>query len=133
MVVLFCLNGRCYCHFGRCFICYSILQLLYWLMLLPCGRWNHHLLLYCIIVLADVIAMWQMEKPLHWCFIYLMADVIATAGCECFPPGRCHSQGADGRVIFILISVLRCYAEPHPIYEADGTCLCSCLGMDCLP
>ena len=32
-----------------------------------------------------------------------------------------------------LVSVLRCYAEPHPIYEADGTCLCFYLGMDCLP
>ena len=59
------------------FLCYSILQLFYWLMLLPCGRWYHHLLLYCFKVLADVIAMWQMEKPLDWCYIYVMADVIA--------------------------------------------------------
>ena len=63
--------------FGRYFICYSILQLLYWLMLLPCGRWYHRMFLYCFKVLADVIAMWQMEKPLYWCFIYVMTDVIA--------------------------------------------------------
>ena len=43
------------------FICYSILQLLYWLMLLPCCRWYHHLFLYCFKVLTDVIAQWQME------------------------------------------------------------------------
>ena len=30
--------------------------------------------LYCFKVLADVIAMWQMEKPLYWCFISVMAD-----------------------------------------------------------
>ena len=35
--------------------------------------------------------------------------------------------------VFILVSVLRCYAEPHTICEADGISLCSCSGMDCLP
>ena len=34
---------------------------------------------------------------------------------------------------FNVIWVLRCYAEPHPKYVADGTCLHSCLGMDYLP
>ena len=29
-----------------------------WQMLLPCGRWNSH---YRVGVLADFIAMWQME------------------------------------------------------------------------
>ena len=36
-----------------------------------------------------------------------------------------------GRIILVL--VLRCYAEAHPIYEADGTFLCFCLGIDYLP
>ena len=31
--------------------------------------------------------------------------------------------------VFILVYILGCYAELHPIYEADGTCLSSCLGM----
>ena len=35
--------------------------------------------------------------------------------------------------VLILVSVLRCYAEPHPICEADGICLCSYSEMDCLP
>ena len=51
-------------------------------MLLPCVRWYHHLFLYCFKVLADVIAMWQMEKPLYWCFIYVMADAIAQSQME---------------------------------------------------
>ena len=32
-----------------------------------------------------------------------------------------------------LVLVPSCYAEPHPICEADGTCLCFCLGMGYLP
>ena len=43
---------------------------LYWQMLLPSGRWNSHL----VIVLADVIAKWQMEWPLQG---GVLADVIA--------------------------------------------------------
>ena len=35
-----------------------------------------------LFVMAGVIAQWQMEWPLQ--------------GCECFPPGRFSSQGADG-------------------------------------
>ena len=35
-----------------------------------------------VLVMADVIAQCQMEWPLQ--------------GCECIPPGRCCSQGADG-------------------------------------
>ena len=31
---------------------------------------------------------------------------------------------------FILSLVLRCLAEPHPKYVADGICLCFYLGMD---
>ena len=45
--------------------------------------------------------------------------------------GRCYSQVADG------IATGQCLSfnsdvcvKPHPIYEADGICLCSCLGMD---
>ena len=34
-----------------------------WLILLPCGRWNSHYLF--LFVMADVIALWQMEWPLQ--------------------------------------------------------------------
>ena len=34
---------------------------------------------------------------------------------------------------FILILVLWCWVEPHPICESDGICLCFCSGMDCWP
>ena len=58
--------------------CYSILQLLNWLMLLPSGRCNSHMLLFVLnVIWADVIALWQMEWPLYWCFVYVMADVIS--------------------------------------------------------
>ena len=94
--------GRCYCqevdifllfyewqmllpfYYGRCLYHYSILQLLYWLMLLPSGRWNGHILLLFVVgqmlspcgrwnshtfilcvVMAEVIAQWQMEWPLQ--------------------------------------------------------------------
>ena len=46
-------------------------------MLLPCGRCYHHLLLCYCKIMAGVMAMWQMEKPLTWSYIYVMADVIA--------------------------------------------------------
>ena len=98
---------------------YSILQLLCWLMLLPSGRWNGHTFILCV-VMANVVARWQMEWPLQGVSASLLVDVI--------PRGK---DGYIGRIT--LISVLRCYAEPHSIYEADGTCLCFYLGMDCLP
>ena len=71
-------------------------------MLLPSDRWNSHILLllfcngrcYCpvadgkdthfllFVVMAGVIAQWQMEWPLQ--------------GGSDLSPGRCYSQGADG-------------------------------------
>ena len=51
--------------------------------------------------------------------VTVLADVIAMSG-------RLNSHWAN----FISVSVLDCCTEPHSIYEADGTCLCSCLGMD---
>ena len=49
-------------------------NMLYWLMLLPSGRWNSHILL-LLFVMADVIAQWQVEKP--QLLIYVMAGLIA--------------------------------------------------------
>ena len=43
------------------------------------------------------------------------------------PLGRCYSPGS----MIILILVLGCYTEPHPIYVADGIYQHFCLGMDC--
>ena len=50
-----------------------------WQMLLPFFYFGRFLMLQytATVLLADVIAMWQMEKPLDWCYIYVMADVIA--------------------------------------------------------
>ena len=45
-----------------------------------------------------------------------VADVIAMVACW-----------NGHRVTLILIQML--YVGPHPIYEADGICLCSYLGM----
>ena len=57
-------------------------------------------------VLADVIAKWLMlNPPMGVC-------------------GRCY-----GHWVNVLILILMLYLRPHPIYEADGTCLCFCLGM----
>ena len=39
----------------------------------------------------------------------------------------------QGNFVFISALVLNCCTEPHPICGADGTCLCSCLGMDYWP
>ena len=67
-----------------------------WLMLLPSGRWNSHILLicfhccmgrcycpvadgmatFCIFVMADVIAQWQMEWPLQGVTVSLLVDVV---------------------------------------------------------
>ena len=90
-----------------------------WLVLLQSGRWNSHIL-FVICYKADVIALWQVEWPLQGDSVFLLVDVI--------PRGQMDFMGR-----FTLVSVLRCYAEPHPIYEADYTCLCFCLGMHSLP
>ena len=51
--------------------------------------------------------------------------------------GRCYNQvgrwNSHGVCFSMLILVLRCYAEPHPRYVANGTCLCFCSGMDYWP
>ena len=94
--------GRCYCQeVGGCplvlladviangmwqmFLPLQCIATIDWLMLLPSGRWNSHILLicflccmgrcycpvadgmatFCIFVMADVIAQWQMEWPLQ--------------------------------------------------------------------
>ena len=53
-----------------------ILWLLVWLMLLPCVSVVDVITTNWCIVLADVIAKWQMEKPLQGGCV--MADVIAS-------------------------------------------------------
>ena len=77
--------------------------------------------------LADVVA----NLCITIGVIRLRADVIALIGC-----GRCYSHVTDVITtgwIFISTLVLSCSTEPHPIYEAGGICLYSCLGMDCSP
>ena len=41
--------------------------------------------------------------------------------------GRCSSHWV---ICFILVLVLDCCTESHPICGAHGTCLCSSLGVD---
>ena len=104
--------GWCYCHVADVITTVVVILICCWQMLLPCGRWKSHF--FCE---AGVIAQWQMERPLQ---------SVSSPGLMLFPEGRWQGN-------FISVWVLRCYAEPHPICEADGICLCSYLGMDCLP
>ena len=55
------------------------------------------------LIMADVIARWQMLQPL---FIYVMADLVT----------RLADGIAIGSIFCMLILVLRCYTEPHPSY-----------------
>ena len=73
-----------------------------WLMLLPSGRLNSHMLLVCYqcymgrcyCPVADGMAtICILCDGRCYCPV---ADGMATVGCECFHPGRCCSQGADG-------------------------------------
>ena len=34
---------------------------------------------------------------------------------------------------FISVFIMDCCTQPHPICDADGTCLCFCFGIDYLP
>ena len=58
-----------------------------------------------VLIMADVIAMWQIEYPLGELMLLCLADVIATGW-------------------ITLTLVLSCSTEPHPICVADGICLC---------
>ena len=73
------------------------------------------------LVVAGVIARWQMEQPLGELYCFWLVDVIAMWQ-MLLPLGG-----------FILTLVLCCSTEPHPIYEAGCICLYFCLGMDCSP
>ena len=64
-------------------------------------------------MLAHVIAWWLMECP-PWVW---MADVIAKVADEI------------ATWVSVLVLILLFCVGPHPIYEADGICLCFCLGM----
>ena len=57
----------------------------------------------------------------------LVTDGMPTMGVD----GRCYSQGGRWISLWVNISVsiLLFCVGPHPIYEADGICLCFCLGM----
>ena len=73
-----------------------------------------------VIATVNTVHVWQMLLP-RW----LM---------ECQPWvwfGRCYSQSGrwNDHWVNVLISILMFYVGPHPICEADGTCLCSYLGM----
>ena len=70
-----------------------------------------------MICVADVIAMVAEGIAYHGgCGLW--SDVITIGG------------RWKGHFVFISDLVLDYCTEPHPICGADGTCLCSCLGMD---
>ena len=101
LLPLMVLLGWCYCHIDN--IVWLVL-LPEWLMLLP-----HN----CSSCLAGIVA--------------IVVDVKSTHGCI----GRCYSQGGIWNSPWdnVLILILMFCVGPHPICEADGTCLYSCLGM----
>ena len=74
-----------------------------------------------LLPVADVIATCSRLMLLPWWLMLYppmgdVADVIAMVACW-----------NGHKVTLILIQML--YVGPHPIYEADGICLCSYLGM----
>ena len=77
---------------------------------------------------------WLMLLPFDMCCCDCVADGIAyQGGCGLWSDvitigGRWNSHRVT---LFMSALVLDCCTEPHPICGADGTCLCSCLGMDC--
>ena len=93
-----------------------------WLMLLP--LWFVRLML-----LPYVQCSWLMLLPVHvWLMLLpwwlmlnppmgVLADIIAKVAWW------------NSHWVNFLILILMFCVSPHPIYEADGTCLCSCLGM----
>ena len=78
----------------------------------------------CCVVLRLMLLpfLWLMLLPLQCWLMSLSGGLILS------PPmgvcGRCY-----GHWVNVLILILMLYLRPHPIYEADGTCLCFCLGM----
>ena len=57
----------------------------------------------------------------------LVADGMPTMDVD----GRCYSQGCRwiGHWVNVSVLILMFCVGPLPICEADGTCLCFCLGM----
>ena len=96
------LIGRCYCHVAD--VVATNCVLLIWQMLLPSSWCCYHY--YVVLFLADVFACRQMELP--------------TMGVD----GRWNSHWVNTLVLILMFRV-----GPHPICEADGTCLCFYLGM----
>ena len=86
-----------------------------------------------------IICVWQMLLPGGCCCCHLhfivhvgrcyclVADGMPTIGVD----GRCYSQGGrwNSHWVKVLVLMLLFCVEPHPLYEADGICLCFCLGM----
>ena len=93
------------------------------------------------VIVWQMLPMWLMVLPFDMIDVICVADVIAKmadgiahqGGCGLWSDvitigGRWNSHRVT---LFMSALVLDCYTEPHPICGADGTCLCSCFGMDC--
>ena len=101
-----------------------------------CGCWYYHFdhqlcqkVNHCFYYLADVIARMADGYAIYMigrCYC-LVADGMPTMCVD----GRCYSQGARwiSHWVNVLILNLKFCVRPRPICEADGTCLCFCLGM----
>ena len=120
--------GRCYCHVAM-YIATDMWITVVRLMLLPVedGKstmWEHY-------IVADVIARWEDGKSTMWeHYVWQML----------LPGGEWTHQGGGWQMLqpsgrwnshcIILVLVLGCPPEPHPIYVADGICPHFYWGMD---
>ena len=84
--------------------------------------------------MADVIARWLMELPLHR-GTWMMLLPGGWWNCHCrVVAGRWYGQQADVICqVNLLTLVLRCSIEPHPKCVADGICQYFYSGMDHWP
>ena len=87
-----------------------------------------------------LLPLWLLVLPFYRIDVSFVADVVCQGGRWNSLPGWVMLWSdvitISGRwngyrvTCFTLVLVLDCCTEPHPICEADGTCLCSCSGMD---
>ena len=92
-------------------------------------------------IVWHMLPLWLMVLPFYKIGAVFVADVIAKVADGIAYQGGCGlwsdiitiggRQNGHWVTLFISALILDSCTEPHPIGEADGTCLCSCLGMDC--
>ena len=82
---------------------------------------------------------WWYYHQLEWCDWHMLFDGVAHGiaypyGCVLWDVVTMCGTGNGQRVhFFMLVFIMDCCTQPHPICEADCTCLCFCFGIDYLP